>query len=459
VAAVIELAPELIASAIGVAEPPAELEDGSRPLRAVIDSREVGPGDLFVGLPGEHVDGGVFASQALERGAWAVIVGREHEAEIRRAAPGGRVFAVDDPLAALQALARAWRRQLGCPTVGITGSTGKTSVKDICRAILPRRVQASPENFNTEIGLPLAILAAPPETEVLVMEMAMRGIGQIAELCGIAEPDVAAITNIGPVHLELLGTLEAIVEAKAEILRGLGRNGRAVIPADEEALSPHLRDTLEVVTFGPGGDVFALSARIEGGRTLARVGTPHGEADFELPFVEAHNLSNALCAISVGIALDLDVGEMAERAPGIGFSRLRGERIELPDRILLLNDCYNANPVSMRAAIGNLATEVPEGGRAVAVLGGMAELGPDHARFHTDVGALARDHGVDRLIGVGDLARDYSPDAWAPDADAAVALVAGELQAGDVVLVKGSRSVGLERLTDGLVARLGGGGA
>jgi UDP-N-acetylmuramoyl-tripeptide--D-alanyl-D-alanine ligase len=451
----IELGPDRVAAAIGAAEPAADLEDGSRPERAVIDSREVGPRDLFVGLPGEQVDGGVFALEALDRGAWGVIVGREHEQELRRAAPGGRIFAVAEPLAGLQALARAWRQQLGCPTVGITGSTGKTSVKDICRAILPRRVHASPENFNTEIGVPLAILAAPPETELLVMEMGMRGMGQIAELCEIAEPDVAAITNVGPVHLELLGTFEAIVEAKAEILHGLGSNGRAVIPADEEALSPHLRDSLEVFTFGPGGDVFALSARIEGGRTLARVGTPHGEADFELPFTEAHNLSNALCAISVGVALDLDLGEMAARAPGIEFSRLRGERIELPGRILLLNDCYNANPISMRAAVVNLAGETHGRGRAVAVLGGMAELGPEHARFHADVGALARDRGIDRLIGVGDLARDYSPDAWAPDADAAVALVAAELRDDDVVLVKGSRSVGLERLTDGLVARLG----
>ncbi len=147
------------------------------------------------------------------------------EEVVASGAPPGWILAADDPLAALQALARGWRREIGCPLVGITGSTGKTSVKDICRAILPRRVHASPENFNTEIGLPLALLEAPPETEVLVLEMAMRGIGQIAELCAIAEPDVAAITNVGPVHLELLGTLEAIAEAKAEILDGPAAGG------------------------------------------------------------------------------------------------------------------------------------------------------------------------------------------------------------------------------------------
>ena len=170
------------------------------------------------------------------------------------------MFAAPDPLAALQRLARAWRRELGHPVVGITGSTGKTSVKDICHAILPARVHSSPENFNTEIGLPLTVLAAPPEAEVLVLEMAMRGAGQIAELCGIAEPDVGAITNVGPVHLELLGTLEAIAEAKAEIIAGLGEGGRAVIPADADALEPHLHDQLVTLTFGPGGDVFALRA-------------------------------------------------------------------------------------------------------------------------------------------------------------------------------------------------------
>ncbi len=447
----IELSKDRIAAAVGSDSSRLGAEDGIRPERAVIDSREVRAGDLFFGLIGAQQDGGRFAAQALEQGAWGVVVGRDRAAELEH----GRVFAVDDPLAALQSLAREWRRELGCPTVGITGSTGKTSVKDICRAILPRRVHASPENFNTEIGMPLAILAAPPETELLVMEMAMRGMGQIAELCEIAEPDVAAITNIGPVHLELLGTIDAIREAKAEILQGLRDGGRAVIPANEEALAPHLRDSLEAFTFGPGGDVFALSSAVEKGRTVARIGTPHGEADFEFPFTEAHNLANALCAISIGVALDLDPAEMSARTSRIEFSRLRGERIELPGRILLLNDCYNANPISMRAAVENLGGPESADRRAIAVLGGMAELGPDGPAFHAEIGALVRSRGIDRLIGVGDLARDYSPDAWAPDADAATALVAEELQEGDVALIKGSRSVGLERLTDGLVARLG----
>jgi UDP-N-acetylmuramoyl-tripeptide--D-alanyl-D-alanine ligase len=452
---VIRLEPDLIAAEAG-----AEIVrrgDGGHPERGVIDSREIRAGDLFFGLPGEHVNGGEFGARALDAGAWGVVVEPGYGEALLRDGDAGWIFEAPDPQLALQRTARAWRRKLGCPVVGVTGSTGKTSVKDICRAILPGRVHASPENFNTEIGLPLTILDAGEDTEVLVLEMAMRGLGQIAELCEIAEPDVAAITNVGPVHLELLGTLEAIAEAKAEILGGLGDEGRAVVPADAEALEPHLHDSLWTLTFGPGGDVFAESATVEGGRTDALVGTPAGESRFLFPFVEAHNLTNSLCAIAIGVALDADPADLAARAPGITFSRLRGETIELAGGISLINDCYNANPISMRAALDHLATV--DGARRVAVLGGMAELGPDGPDYHREIGAHARDLGIDAILGVGDLARDYAPDEWAADADAGIAVAERMLADGDAVLVKGSRSVGLERLTDGLVARRSGGGA
>jgi UDP-N-acetylmuramoyl-tripeptide--D-alanyl-D-alanine ligase len=419
----------------------------------VADSRQVRSGELFFGLRGERAEGGEYAAAALEAGAWGVVVEPERARSLAGEGPGW-VLGVADPLAALQGLARAWRRQLGCPVVGITGSVGKTSVKDICHAILPMRVHASPENFNTEIGLPLAILAAPPETEALVLEMAMRGRGQIAELCGIAEPNVGAITNIGPVHLELLGTLEAIVEAKAELLAGLSRGGRAVVPADAEALEPHLHERLVTLTFGAGGDVFALKERRDGRSLEATIATPDGERDFRFPFAEAHNLTNALAAIAVGVALEAPVTEMARRAPGITFSRLRGELIELPAGILLVNDCYNANPVSMRAALDHLAS-LEATGRRAAVLGEMAELGPEGPAYHREVGAHARRLGVGPILGVGELARDYAPDAWAPSAQAAIPICEGMIEPGDAVLVKGSRSVGLELVSDELRAHRG----
>jgi UDP-N-acetylmuramoyl-tripeptide--D-alanyl-D-alanine ligase len=448
---VIELAPERIAAAVG-----GEIEregPSGRPTRAAIDSRALRPGDLFVGLRGSRVDGGEHAAAALGGGAWGVIVDRERARTLAGADGDGWVIGVDDPLAALQALGTAWRRELGCPVVGITGSTGKTSVKDIVRALLPRRVHASRENMNTEIGLPLTILEAEPETQVLVLEMGMRGRGQIAELCAIAEPDVGAITNIGPVHLELLGTVAAVAETKAEILAGLGPSGRAVIPEGEEALAPHLDDALVTITFGAGGEVFAREWRRTADGIEADVATPHGEARFAFPFAEHHNLTNALCAIAIGVALDLPVAEMARRAPGISFSRLRGEQISLPRGSVLVNDCYNANPVSMRAALEHLASLEVEG-RRIAVLGGMAELGPEAAAYHREAGAQARAAGVDALIGVGGLARDYAPDEWAADPAGAVGIVERLLGDGDAILVKGSRAVGLEQFTDELTAKL-----
>jgi UDP-N-acetylmuramoyl-tripeptide--D-alanyl-D-alanine ligase len=452
---VIELPPDRIAAGAGADV--ALVGGGGRPERAVVDSREVRAGDLFFGLRGERVDGGEFAARALDAGAWGVVVDPERArfaaaAGERTPGDGGWVFAASDPLAALQGLARAWRRKLGCRVVGITGSVGKTSVKDICHAILPLRVHASPQNYNTEVGLPLAVLAAPPETEALVLEMAMRGRGQVAELCEIAEPNVAAITNIGPVHLELLGTLEAIAEAKAEILAGLGARDRAVIPADAEALEPHLHDRLVAITFGPGGDVFVRESSGDGRSIQATIGTPAGEQAFSFPFGETHNLNNALAAIAIGEALEVPLEEMARRAPGITFSRLRGELIELPGGIVLVNDCYNANPVSMRAALDHLAS-LPAEGRRVAVLGEMGELGPGAPGYHREVGSHVRRLGIGPVVGVGELARDYAPDAWAPDAEAAVPLAEAMLEPGDAVLVKGSRSVGLELLTDELIAR------
>ena len=424
------------------------------PERAVVDSRGINEGELFVGLPGENTDGARFASAALEEGAWGVVVPPGANGLPTDTATGW-VFEAERPLEALQLLARAWRRKLDATVVGITGSTGKTSVKDICHAILPARVHASRENYNTEIGLSLAVLEAGAEVEILVLEMGMRGVGQIAQLCKIAEPNVAAITNVGPVHLELLGTLDAIVEAKAEILAGLGDRGRAVVPEDAEALGPHLHDTLVTMTFGPGGDVFDLGDKVTKRERRVMIGTPHGQAEFRLPFTEAHNLSNTLCAVAIGTVLDLPIEAMAERAPGIVFSRLRGQLVELADDVVLVNDCYNANPISMRAALEHLATLKPAG-RRVAVLGGMAELGPDAAVYHREAGALARELGIGPIVGVGELARDYAPDAWAPDAEAAAPAVMRLLGPGDTVLIKGSRAIELERLTDELAARRGG---
>jgi len=445
----------LAAGALIAREPDEQGEPGPR--RVTIDSREVRAGDLFVGLPGEQSHGGRYAVQALRSGAWGVLVAPEHARTAMQVATAGAVLVHPDPLAGLQALAAAWAGELragGGRVVAITGSTGKTSTKDILAAILAGRptaadglrTVASPENLNTEIGLPLAVLAAPADTEVLVLEMAMRGAGQIAELTAIAQPDVAVIVNVGPVHLELLGTLEAIAAAKAELIAGLAPGATAVVPVGEQLLLPHLREDVRTVTFGDGGDL-RLDSGVSPGEVVIRQGSLR--IALEPSFRQAHNVDNLLAAVAAARALGVTPRGRVE----VSFSSLRGERLALRGGVVLINDCYNANPMSMRAAIDDLAQSAP--GRRVAVLGDMLELGPQAQRFHEEVGQHAAARGVELLVAVGPLAATiqeaFAGEAhWVPDAASAVELLTGLLRERDTVLVKGSRGVGLERVAEGL---------
>jgi UDP-N-acetylmuramoyl-tripeptide--D-alanyl-D-alanine ligase len=423
------------------------------PERAVIDSRAVQPGDLFVGLPGAAADGGAYAAAALEAGAWGAVVGREHRGSAVDAAEGtvghaacsrAAVIAVEEPLQALHGLARTWRRELGAKVVGVTGSTGKTSTKDILAALLGTRIvtHASRENWNTEIGLPLAILEAPRGTEALVLEMAMRGEGQIAELVAVAEPDVGVIVNVGPVHLELLGTVERVAAAKAELIRDLRAGAACVVPASEPLLEAHLREQeLDTWTFGPGGQVRLLS--YDDGR--AEIEARDEIVELQLPYSEPYNLLNTLAAVSAARALGVPVGGRVE----VQFSSLRGDVVELPGGVTVVNDCYNANPMSMRAALDHLAASDAE--RRVAVLGTMAELGPGSAGYHREIGAHAASLGIDVLVPVAEEALPYTEGFDGETHPVATPEEAGALlqelaRPGDRVLIKGSRSVGLERV-------------
>ncbi len=437
--------PEQVARAAGarlVAPPPTT----TGPERVVIDSREAGPGLLFVGLQGERVDGGRFAPQALAAGAWGVLTTPEH-AEAARCAVPGVLLAADEPLVAMQRLATAWRRALDVQVIGVTGSTGKTSTKDLLLALLSphRRTVASRANFNTEIGLPLEILSAPADTEVLVLEMAMRGAGQIAELAAIAEPDVGVIVSIGPVHLELLGTIEAIAAAKAELIAGLAPGGTAVVPAAEPLLEPHLRDDLQTVTFGDGGDV-RLVRSDQGSVEIDLAGR---RVVLEVPFTQAHLRRNLLPAAAAARV----VGVIPHGRVALELTAGRGQHLSLPSGVILIDGCYNANPMSMRAALEDLADTAARtpGARPVAVLGDMRELGPTARDYHLALGDEVARAGVELLVTVGPLAaaiaERFDGDVHSvSDAAAAADLVPGLLRRGDLVLVKGSLAVGLERV-------------
>jgi UDP-N-acetylmuramoyl-tripeptide--D-alanyl-D-alanine ligase len=452
--------PEQVALAAG-----AELLAGPRsadarpPDRVSIDSRDVGPGVLFVGLPGSHVHGGSFAEAALAAGAWGVLTDPVHaEPAATRAAGSGAgvVLAAEDPLRSLQSLARAHRRALaagGTRVVGVTGSTGKTSTKELIRALLQPslRTVASRANFNTEIGLPLELLAAPPGSEVIVLEMGMRGPGQIAELAGIAEPDVGVIVSIGAVHLELLGSIEAIAGAKAELVAALPRDGVAILPADEPLLEPHRRREIRTITFGPGGEVALLEER---GDSLT-VSLPDGASTtIRVAFTQAHLRRNLLAAVAVAHALGARAPARLEFTPGAG----RGAEIELGSGITLIDDSYNANPMSMRAALDHLSSVAASrtDARRLAVLGDMLELGPDAPDFHAGIGRHAADT-ADVLVAVGPLAAHIAAEFpgerhHLPDAAAASELVPRLLRPGDVVLVKGSRGIGLQSVCEALAA-------
>jgi UDP-N-acetylmuramoyl-tripeptide--D-alanyl-D-alanine ligase len=384
-----------------------------------IDSRRVRQGDLFVAIRG-GVD---YVDEARAAGAAATLV-------------------PDDDFAAMAAIGRAVRDRSNAEIVGITGSTGKTSTKDILAALCRphRRMVAAEASFNAELGVPLTLARLEPDTELLIAELAMRGFGQIAELCEIARPTLGAITAIGPVHLEFVESVAGVARAKAELLDALPQGATAVIPAEQPELEPHLRPDLHLIRVGEDARLVDFTD----GRLVAEIlGEP---VELELPLRAAHQAENALVALTVYAALGLPLDRVHEGAAQITLSSLRGEEIELPGGGVLVNDCWNANPASMRAALRELAAR--NGGRRLAVVGGMAELGAHGPRYHREIGDLLGE--LDHVIAVGELARDYGAEDWVADAAEAADRLAQLVQPGDVVLVKGSRSVGLERVAQKL---------
>jgi UDP-N-acetylmuramoyl-tripeptide--D-alanyl-D-alanine ligase len=382
----------------------------------------VSPGDLFVALGG----GVSFLDDARARGAAATLV------------PA-------DEFAAMAAIGSAVRARSAARVVAITGSVGKTSTKDILAALLRPHVRlvAAEAGYNNEIGLPLTLARIEPDTQVVVTEMGMRGAGQIRALAEIARPDIAVITAIAPVHLELLGSVENVARAKAELLDVLPAGGIAVVPADAPLLDPFIPPGLDVRRFE------APQVEVRDGHAHVR----YAGREIAFSFAARHQAANAVAALAVCEVLGVP---LPEELVDVSFSRWRSQESELPGGGLLINDAWNANPVAMRAALEYLV-ERAAGRRTIAILGEMAELGENAAAYHDEIGRLVRELGVDYVFAVGPMAKRYTTHVaaatWSPkldDLDFLLERVRAELEPGNAVLVKGSRSVGLEFVADAL---------
>jgi UDP-N-acetylmuramoyl-tripeptide--D-alanyl-D-alanine ligase len=427
------------------------------------DSRAVRPDGIFVALAGDRLDGHDFVEDALERGAAAVLVRAGFTVE----APAVHVRDTGD---ALLDLGAAERRGFHGTVVAIAGANGKTSTKDLAGAVAGthRRTHVSPSSFNNEVGLPMTLLGAPPDTEVIVAELGARHVGDVTRLCAVARPQMAVVTNVGVAHLEVFGSWEAIVEASAEPVDALPAEGVAILSADDPVVAGYAaRTRARVVTFGRAADADVRAEDV----TLDRDGTASFElrhdderARVRLQVPGEHMVANALAAAAVGLELDVPI---AESATALGEARITRWRMQASGTLAgvrVVNDAYNANPESVAAAL-KTARWMAGDGRLIAVLGQMAELGPITTAEHERVGELAARLPVDRLLAIGPDAKaivvaavreGVEPDAAVAydDVDAALADVIAYAAAGDVVLVKGSRVAGLEALGERLAEAL-----
>jgi UDP-N-acetylmuramoyl-tripeptide--D-alanyl-D-alanine ligase len=433
----------------------------------VIDSRLTSPGALFVAIPGTRVDGHDYASAAVRAGAVGVVATRP---------VGVPAVVVEDSVAALARLARAVLDRLPeLAVVGLTGSSGKTSTKDLLAQVLPALgpTVAPAGSYNNEIGLPLTALRCDSTTRYLVAEMGARGAGHIAALCEIAPPAIGLILNVGTAHLGEFGSRELVAAAKGELVEALPATGVAVLNADDPlVLGMATRTQAAVTTFGRGAnaDVRAVDVVLDdAARASFNVVTPEGRAPARLQSHGEHHVGNALAAAAVARVAGLDVAEVAARlSAATPKSRWRMEVVDRADGVTVVNDAYNANPDSVRAALHALVT-MGKGRRTWAVLGEMRELGAAADAEHDALGRLAVRLGVDRVVAVGAGAQllHYGATAegswseapvYVADAEGAAAVLHADLQAGDVVLVKASRAAGLERVAQSLLEEAACGG-
>lgn len=453
---------EVAAAVRGRVDPP-DAADVRVTAPATVDSRAVEPGGLFVAVPGERVDGHDFAAGAVAAGAAAVLAERP---------VGVPAVVVDDSAVALGRLARAVVDRLDAVVLAITGSQGKTGVKDYLADVLGAvgSTVATAANNNNELGVPLTVLRADAGTRYLVVEMGARGIGHIAYLCGIAPPDVAGVLNVGTAHIGEFGSADNIAVAKGEIVEALAPGGRAVLNADDRRTAAMVsRTAAAVTTFGETGDVAWRGLELDGrGRPSAELGHAGQWLPLTLAASGAHQMTNAAAAAAFALAAGVPFATVVQGlAAARQRSRWRMEVAERADGLLVVNDAYNANPASVLAALDTLAAMGRDrSGRTVAVLAAMLELGDDERSEHERVGAGLVDAGVDVLVAVGEagewIARGTRERAAATGRDVEVfvtstrdgasAWLGENVSASDVVLVKASRGAALEVVADGLLA-------
>jgi UDP-N-acetylmuramoyl-tripeptide--D-alanyl-D-alanine ligase len=431
----------------------------------VTDSREAGPGGLYVARIGAAMDGHDFVPAAAAAGCVAALT--------TRAVEGAVCVVVDDEQEAFVRIARHVVDSVpGLTVVGITGSSGKTSTKDLLASVLATAGEtvAPVGSLNSEVGVPLTVCRATPATRFLVVEMGARGVGHIEYLTRISPPRIGAVLNVGTAHVGEFGSKEAIARAKSELVAALPADGVAVLNADDplvRAMAAVTAARVVLVGESPDAQVRATEVRLDrAGRPSYTVTTPSGTADVTLGLVGRHHVANSLAVVAIslecGLDLDATVAALGRATP---LSRWRMEVTERADGVVVVNDAYNANPDSMRAALAAVAAmEVPTGGRRWAVLGSMLELGETSVDAHRGIGSAAADAGVDELLVVGEVAapmvdgaagRDGIRVRAVADADEAETILRDELAPGDLVVLKSSRDAGLRHLGDRVAGRIG----
>jgi len=431
-----------------------------------IDTRTMQKGDLFIAIRGQHFDGHDFVEEAIERGASAVLIAEKIEAQDK-----AHVIMVNDTLSALGKLAAWWRNRFTIPCIAITGSNGKSTTKEMISAIVSSKgkVLKTEGNYNNLVGLPLTVLRWRDDHRIAVLEMGMNAPGEISTLTKIARPEVGVVTNVTAAHLEKLRTVEQVAGAKAELFESMDSCGVAIVN-DEDPWVRAMGDRFsgKVVSFGMqnGSTVqfrHMVAEGFDSSELTLRIGSD--ERTVHLPVPGTHNVMNALAAFAAGHALGLDLDDMIEGFAAFKPMAMRFECVQLSNGVRLVNDSYNANPQSMKAAFRTVGA-AKRAGRFVAVLGDMFELGEQASALHQEVGEAAAKAGVGKIFVIGDHAEDLARGAAraglnsshvsiVSDIDELTSMVMRDMKAGDVVLVKGSRGMRMERVVEYLKREIG----